>query len=334
MGANNNRDLTFDIMKGIGMLLVLAGHYWPESYWPWAHKTISSFHLALFFLIAGFFSKPPKVGLLTVVKKNAKRLLLPFVFTQLLLVFYGGAQAFAKQDVSYVMKPGLSLLWAGAEGIESQWGLICVGPMWFLPALFCGKTLFEFLLGKLQGWRLFVICFIVSLTSLLLRDYVYSPWCVFEGLYILIFICLGYLAKNSKFPKWVYFLALLSWPIAVVVKGLGLTNCVFLRYPLDVLGACGGTLFVWYVSSRLNKFKVLSKPIRWIGLYSLVVLCFHNFELYSAIPYSIVIHLPFELQGNWMILFRFVFTIVLVLLAVNIPFVSSIYGIPKKVKEC
>ena len=102
---NNNRDLTFDIMKGVGILLVLAGHYWPESYWYWAHKTIYSFHVPLFFLVAGYFSKPPKAGILAVVNKNAKRLLLPFVFTQLLLVLYGGVQAFAKHDVSYVVRP-------------------------------------------------------------------------------------------------------------------------------------------------------------------------------------------------------------------------------------
>ena len=225
------------------------------------------------------------------------------------------------------------MIWAGAEGINTQWGLICVGPMWFLLALFFGKTLFELMIRKLHGWRLLLVCFVISFASVLFRKYVYSPWCIFEGLYSLIFLCLGYMAKKAEIPKWVCYIALLLWPVAVIVKGLGVAAYVFLRYPLEVLGACGGTIFVWFICSQLDRIKILSKPIGWIGLFSLVVLCFHNFEWYTAIPYSIAIHMPFEMQGDWMLLFRFVFTIVLVFLAVNIPFVSSIYGVHRKIKK-
>lgn len=330
---HNNRDLTFDIMKGVGILLVMAGHYWPESLWPWAHKTIYSFHVPLFFLVAGYFAKPPKVGLLATIKKNAKRLLLPFVFTQLLLVVYGAIQAIAKHDASYAIAPGLSLIWAANDGLNSQWGLICIGPMWFLLALFWGKTLFELLISKLQGWRLLFVCFAISFASVLFRKYVYSPWCVFEGLYSLIFLCLGYMAKKSEIPQWFYYLALILWPIAVIVKQLDISVVFIVRYLLSVFGACGGTLFVWFVSSWLNRIGILSKPIGWIGLFSLVVLCFHNFEWYTAIPYSIVIHMPFEINGSWMLLFRFVLTIILVLIAVNTPAVRDIYGAPKRTKE-
>ncbi len=49
------RNLTFDIMKGIGILLVLIGHVWqlPDS----IHQTIYSFHMPMFFIVAGYFSK-------------------------------------------------------------------------------------------------------------------------------------------------------------------------------------------------------------------------------------------------------------------------------------
>lgn len=335
MSSNhNNRDLTFDLMKGVGILLVMAGHYWPESLWPWVHKTIYSFHVPLFFLVAGYFSKPPKVGLLAIIKKNAKRLLLPFVFTQLLIVLWGGSQAFAKHDASYIIRPALSLIWGGVEDINSQWGPICVGPMWFLLALFWGKTLFELLICRLQGWRLLLVSFAISFASILYFSFFYSPWCLFEGLYNMIFLCLGYMAKKVEIPKWIYFLALILWPITVIVSRLDISIVFVVRYLLRVLGACGGTLFVWFICSQLKRIKILSKPIGWIGLFSLVVLCFHNFEWYTAIPYSIVIHMPFEIEGSWMILLRFVFTIILVLIAVNTPVVRDIYGAPKKNKEC
>ena len=51
------RDITFDMMKGIGILLMLIGHVW-AAYIPYIHKVIYSFHMPLFLIVAGYFSKP------------------------------------------------------------------------------------------------------------------------------------------------------------------------------------------------------------------------------------------------------------------------------------
>ena len=114
-----NRDLTYDIMKGIGILLMLVGH-WPGL--PhWAHQFIYSFHMPLFFLVAGCFAKPINGDAISRIRKNARRLLLPFIVTQLLLVVWGGIQTWAKHDVSYVIKPGLSLVCGSCDVIDSRW---------------------------------------------------------------------------------------------------------------------------------------------------------------------------------------------------------------------
>jgi len=51
---SNQRNLTFDIMKGIAILCMMIGH----STWPpeWLHRLIYSFHMPLFFIVAGYFS--------------------------------------------------------------------------------------------------------------------------------------------------------------------------------------------------------------------------------------------------------------------------------------
>ena len=48
------RDTTFDIMKGIGILLVLLGHVYE---WKAIGHFVYSFHMPLFFIVAGYFSK-------------------------------------------------------------------------------------------------------------------------------------------------------------------------------------------------------------------------------------------------------------------------------------
>ena len=121
--VQENRDATFDIMKGLGILLVLGVHYWPHL--KWNYHYVHSFVMPLFFLVAGYFSKPvTEGGIGHAIKKNAKRLLLPFVATQLLLMAWGGIQALAKHDVSYVIKPSLSLIWGSCDVLNSQWGMI------------------------------------------------------------------------------------------------------------------------------------------------------------------------------------------------------------------
>lgn len=48
------RNDTIDIMKGIGILLVMLGHFVDG----FAHTFIYSFHMPLFFVLAGYFAKP------------------------------------------------------------------------------------------------------------------------------------------------------------------------------------------------------------------------------------------------------------------------------------
>lgn len=52
------RDITFDIAKGIGIVLVVIGHYIPDNAPSWYIGFVSfvyHFHMPLFFMIAGFF---------------------------------------------------------------------------------------------------------------------------------------------------------------------------------------------------------------------------------------------------------------------------------------
>ena len=47
------RDATFDMLKGIGILLVIIGHTFMKEIGPY----IQAFHMPLFFMVAGYFFK-------------------------------------------------------------------------------------------------------------------------------------------------------------------------------------------------------------------------------------------------------------------------------------
>ena len=48
------RDLRYDVMKGIGILLMMLGHIPVEGM---VYKWIYSFHMPMFFLISGYLTK-------------------------------------------------------------------------------------------------------------------------------------------------------------------------------------------------------------------------------------------------------------------------------------
>ena len=320
----NKRDITFDVMKGIGILLMLVAH-WPK-FPQWVHHSISSFLMPMYFMVAGYFSKPV-VDCAKSLKKSALRLLLPYVFTQFLLIGWGAIQAFAKHDVGCVLKPALSLVWGSCDLIESSWGPIYVGPMWFLVALFWGKSFFELILNWVQSAWLLVICFLASVAAIAVHSFIPSPWCFFQGLSSLMFLALGWWIRNRRIPNWIICLALLCWPLSMVFSSMEFADLHYQIFPLDVMGACGGTLGLWWLSRQLVKIKWLAKPLSWCGVYSLVILCFHNFEWFSAVPYSIIAHVPVDLDGNGMVVFRYLFVIGSVVLVTKLPYVCYVYGV-------
>jgi len=69
------------IAKGIGIILVVVGHFYPETsptYWSEIRKIIYSFHMPLFFILSGYLYSHGKYSYSNLIKTKAKRLLYPF----------------------------------------------------------------------------------------------------------------------------------------------------------------------------------------------------------------------------------------------------------------
>lgn len=77
-----NRNIEFDLMKGIGILLVVIGHLQI----PWnLHLLIYGFHMPLFFFVSGCFAKKREWAIFC--EKNFKKIVVPYLlFSFTLLV--------------------------------------------------------------------------------------------------------------------------------------------------------------------------------------------------------------------------------------------------------
>lgn len=301
------RDVTLDVMKGVGILLIVSGHLVNSG--CFAFEIIGSFHVPLFFLIGGYLARD-----LTgwgefrgFCKKSVKRLIVPYAITMLMLCVWGALQAFFKQDINYFMQPLFSMLLASADGYASKWGLLYVGPMWFLWALFVARVVFGCLqvcVNRLENRYkdiiILCICFIISIiVSAFGKKIPHLPFCIKQGLVSLSFYAFGYYMRRHPMPIWMAILCLVVWPIAILYGGVGMEGGYLHYYPLSFIGACGGTIAVYYLCKWLEgglrslpALKWIPRGLAWCGLYSLPILCMHELEMYSGFLYSWAARFP------------------------------------------
>jgi fucose 4-O-acetylase-like acetyltransferase len=69
------------IAKGIGIVLVVVGHFYPHPsplYWSQSRTIIYLFHMPLFFMLSGYLYRPGKYPYGALIKNKVRRLLYPF----------------------------------------------------------------------------------------------------------------------------------------------------------------------------------------------------------------------------------------------------------------
>ena len=143
----SQRNLVFDVMKGVGILLMLVGHLRI----PMGLRTfIYSFHMPLFFILAGYFIGKSKkeIKCFGLIEKNAIRLLLPLVFTMILIEGWKTLRFLFAIEMDCL--PRLYLAMMCVAEFPSRFFTMEIGPLWFLPALFFGKTIFSLLCKKIK----------------------------------------------------------------------------------------------------------------------------------------------------------------------------------------
>lgn len=86
------RNVAYDLMKGIALILMIYDHLVQAP--VGVSQFIYSFHMPLFFILAGIFANDISAipSFKEYTRKNAKRLLLPYVVTFLMLCAWGELQ--------------------------------------------------------------------------------------------------------------------------------------------------------------------------------------------------------------------------------------------------
>lgn len=288
-----HRNNIIDVMKGLAILCVMIGH----TYWcpRWLYIFIFSFHIPLFFIISGYFAKTREELAMSgggYIRKSIKQLLIPYAVVACVACLYTSIQAYFYKDASIVTHTMAKYMfawdttWEGS--VFDKWD----GPTWFLLSLFWARLFFGWL-SKTGKWFI-PLCVALSVTMILLHPYVPTPFGIGRGIQALMFMAIGFAYKRYKIQTWLKIIAVACWPISMLFGNIDMYGYQYNFLPVDILGACGATLVVYYVSKGLTKTFV-SPFFTWCGRNSLVILCAHSIEMNMTLIHFATKLLPFKM---------------------------------------
>jgi fucose 4-O-acetylase-like acetyltransferase len=157
-----------NIAKGIGITLVVIGHYFPAnspSYWHFVHDFIYTFHMPLFFIISGYLYKFKEDEYMKLIVSKLQRLAIPFLSTAFVYsIFKLIAGNFVQLDNPVNLQSALQLL---VDPVHSF-----VPLLWFVHALFGIFLIYPLVRTVMQPVLIFVVALLIAILYNILEIYI------------------------------------------------------------------------------------------------------------------------------------------------------------------
>jgi fucose 4-O-acetylase-like acetyltransferase len=300
------------VAKGIGIFLVVVGHFATESsptYWSEMRNLIYSFHMPLFFILSGYLYKLGKYSYRDLIRNKTKRLLYPFatIAGAFFLIKYMAGQIVhldnpVNTDIFFALL---------TNPVHSHMPLL-----WFIHALFLIFIIYP--LARLFMNNLALLLFLVGIISVIGSDYpvfgnalAYMPFFVFG-------VILRENVQLSKMPidaDWRYVVAPLVLFLLIYIVSYNFEP-IYVYLSRFILGVFG-SLFVINLSQTISilPHEKIKSILLQIGYCSMTIYLFHTlFEgtvRIGFLPVFKYIQAPFELIASIAIIGGVFFPIVL-----------------------
>lgn len=242
----------YDLLKGIGILLVLIGH--THCSMP-VFTGLYFFHMPLFFLVSGaFFKIKEGVSFAQYTRNRAKRLLRPYlVFLAVSLVFHLLSAVLWPEggSVGASLKSKAILFGIGLVGNQES---LAFRTLWFVICLFEVSVLCRAMAGIRNEWYRTGLSLLLFAAGYLLQVHkIDIPFFLDSALTLQFYFHLGHLFAHSgwsqfRFSPWVSLVCIV------------LIMAVFLQRPL-------------FTDYRTNRFALVSIPLALLMVWNLYNLC-------------------------------------------------------------
>jgi fucose 4-O-acetylase-like acetyltransferase len=263
--------IAVDILKGIGIILVVLGHTCHNNLNGW----ISNFHMPLFFIVSGLFLKPGH----DVYFKRSKSIIIPyFIFSIVSYLYWRFLEIrFRPIDDNFDANTHfLDIFW---QMHKFEFNVV----LWFLPCLFFATILLNIILLRINKRP--IILLVCLLWSIVLSFYMpdsQSLW-INETLCAIPFVTIGWLLgvflskidDKLKNTPWYYRISALLPLLAIVYipHGGGMMDSIYPNgYLYYFITALICVIAVYILSTLLTSQNWLS----WLGRNTLAIMCLHE----------------------------------------------------------
>ena len=253
------RNISFDIMKGIGIVAVIIGH---SSIPVSLRNFIFTWHMPMFFMISGYFYRPNSV--VVSLKKNFKSLIIPYLFTAVFLSLLTFVAPLIGNKEPYSLNLFINQVYAIIYGAGSAMlpngGNYFVGAIWFLLALFWCRFAFNIIYTRVNDYYI-IITLLVSILSTFTAQYVFIPSNVLQGFSAMLFFLLGYIAKERKILfKNVNIFIVYSIILVLILYSsfqgpIGMVTCYYPCFIINIVASVGAGYLIYKISSSISDTK-------------------------------------------------------------------------------
>ncbi len=279
------RDIKFDILRGIGILLMIMGH---SSFCDHFNHYIHAFHMPIFFFVSGYFFNGEKYeNIWGHVKHDLRTLILPYV------VFFSVCQI-----LHYIYVQDFTWEYSIISFFSSNHNRIDVsGVCWFLLCLFMAKQIFLLLYKFCNKTLLGILIVIITLIGNVLRYFIKLPLCLDSAMSAMLLIYLGYLYRNNtekpfikkmmNLPLWAIIIGLIANGALIFLNGgVNLRTNYYAIIPLYWLNALTAIYLLLQLSSKMVncKFKIvkcLSNAFCYLGKNSITFLVLNELAIFG-----------------------------------------------------
>lgn len=275
MACTVTRIAWLDIAKGLGVLLVVIGHFWYNCLFPIVNQMIYSFHVPMFFILSGFVFKKGNLRFGSFAVSKSKRLLLPtFIYLLLDVLLF-----------LYIGTPYITVL-KGYFFFEG----ICLynAPCWYFFTLFQLLVIGYFLhLDKLSVMSKGVVAAAAFLLGLVIYKFeIFIPFGINRTFISLGFFVLGSMLKHVKpgnkksvFRAFIMLCCFALWILSgVVFNGkISLYGVELGNYFLFIAAGICGSILAFALSQLLQKTVWIKRFLIRTANNSMLIIGTHYF---------------------------------------------------------
>lgn len=314
MKTDNKRNITIDVAKGIGIILVV----WVHAGGPFS-SYIGQFHMPLFFLISGYLYNSRR-DLKEYLIHKIQHLWIPFMFWNILSLTAKFVLSSFSSTPQYIMNVFLVLFTVSHDGTF-------FGATWFLGALLVVSCLYGIMdyYSRECSYNKLVIAFLFGM-AFMIGININLPYYFSRTLVLSFFYAIGTLVKQYGSEifkirsKAIAIFSLVLFCIAGSYNVASMGQNEYRYQGLFLLGTLIATYVVLYFSRLLSQTKRLlyaGNMLAFLGINSMDIMIWHFVAfriviiiqlIFDGLPLSGVMEFypTYDSSGIWWIFYLFV----------------------------